>query len=195
MNKYFARPLRVIAAFMALLCLLLCQSCSKDSFDFSSIHAFFFFDNSTHQDATLQSALNPMSPGVFCRITEETEGKTVFFRFESNQGLSSRKKADAQDMQRSRVMGLYNKTGIIVGYGNLSSPAVFYCYDSQCPNCYAETNMLNYKLALNSRGIATCQKCKREYDLNNNGVCSNGKKLIKYRATTTGPLGVLSVSN
>ena len=99
-------------------------------------------------------------------------------------------------MRRTRVLGVYNKTGIIVGYGNLSSPAVFYCYDSQCPNCYAETNMMNYKLEFDSRGIATCPKCKREYDLNNNGLPSTGgKKLIKYRATTTGPLGILSVNN
>lgn len=186
---------KVLYSILSLLLVAL-SSCSKDSFDFSSYHAFFFFDNSTHQDATLQSALNPMSPGVFCRITEETEGKTVYFRFESNQGLSSRQKADAQDMQRSRIIGLYNKTGIIVGYGSLSSPAILYAYDSQCPNCYAENpSQYNYKLSFNSKGVATCPKCKREYDLNNNGLCSNGKKLIKYRATATGPLGVLSINN
>ena len=49
-------------------------------------------------------------------------------------------------MHRTCALGIYNKTVIIVGYGNLSSPAVFYCYDSQCPNCYAETNMVNNKL-------------------------------------------------
>ena len=181
-------------AFLSLL-ILLASSCSKDSFDFSSIHARFFYDNSIHQDATLQSALNPMSPGVFCRIYEGNEGSSLFFYFESNQNMKTKQKATADDLRPTRILGILPKTGIIVGYGNLSYPATLYCYDSQCPNCYAETNMANYKLAIASNGIASCAKCKREYDLNNNGLCANGKKLIKYRATCTGPLGVFSVNN
>lgn len=100
-------------------------------------------------------------------------------------------------MRRTRAIGLYNKTGIIVGYGNLSSPAILYAFDSQCPNCYAETNMLNNKLVFTSNGIVSCSRCKRQYNLNNNGLCINaeGKKLIKYRATCTNPLGILSVNN
>ena len=178
-----------------LLLLLALVSCSKDAFDFSNNRVYFVFDNSIHQDATLQSALNPMSPGVFCRISESSEGATVYFDFESNQGLTSRQKATADDLRRTRILGVYNKTGIIVGYGNLSSPATLYAYDSQCPNCYAETNMANYRLSINSKGMAVCSKCSRQYDLNNNGLCANGKKLMKYRATATGPLGVLSVNN
>lgn len=175
---------------------MLLASCSKESFDFSSMHAQFVYNNSIHQDATLQSALNAMSPGVFCRIYEGYEGGSMYFYFESNQGLSSRQKATADDLRPTRILGILPKTGIIVGYGNLSSPAVLYAYDSQCPNCYAETNMASYKLAMSPSGIATCQKCKREYDLNNNGLsATGGKKLIKYRVTCTGPLGMLSVSN
>ena len=56
--------------------------------------------------------------------------------------------------------------------------------------------MVSYKLNINSKGFATCANCKREYDLNNNGICkTGGKKLIKYRATSTGALGVLSINN
>ena len=177
--------------------LMLLTACSKDSFDFSSMHARFFYDNSIHQDATLQSALNSMSPGVFCRIYEGYEGSSLYFHFESNQGLASKKKATADDLRPTRILGILPSTGVVVGYGNLSSPAMLYCYDSQCPNCYAETNMANYKLAFDSRGMATCASCKREYDLNNNGLVTNGsgKKLIKYRVSTTGPLGVLSINN
>lgn len=186
-------------SFLLALLILLASSCTKDSFDFSSIHAYFVFDNGIHQDATLQSALNPMSPGVFCRVSEGSQGGSIYFNFESNQGLTSRQKANADDIRRTRIIGIYNMTGIIVGYSNLSTPATFCCYDSQCPNCYAETNMADYKLAINSKGIAKCNKCKREYDLNNNGLAINvdtpSKKLIKYRASCTGPLGVLAVNN
>lgn len=170
-------------------------SCSDADFDFSSEHAYFVFDNSIHQDATLQSALNPMSPGVFCRISEQTEGSSIYFRFESNEGLSSRQKANADDIRRTRVIGVYNKTGVIVGYGNLSTPATLYAYDSQCPNCYRETGMASYKLSINSKGFAVCPNCHREYNLNNNGITSEGKKLMKYRVNCTGALGVLSINN
>lgn len=198
MNKDFAKLFRGTAAFLTLLCLPLCQSCSKDSFDFSSLHAFLVFDTAKHAEtAPLQSAMNPLSPGVFCRVSENTDGGKTFFYLESNQGLSTRTPASADDLRLTRAIGLYNRSGVIVGYGNLSSPAVFYCYDSQCPNCYAETNMCNYKLSMSSSGTATCPTCKRQYDLNNNGLCTNadGKKLIKYRAGTTGPTGILSINN
>lgn len=198
MKKIFSYRLRHITAFLTLLCLPFCSSCSKDSFDFSSLHAFFVFDTTKHAETTpLQSAMNSLSPGVFCRVSENADKGKTFFYLENNQGLSTRTPANADDMRLTRAIGIYNKTGVIVGYGNLSSPAVFYCYDSQCPNCYAETNMANYKLTMNSNGIATCPNCKRQYDMNNNGLCSNaeGKKLIKYRATTTGPTGILSINN
>lgn len=178
------------------LLLLFTPSCSKDSFDFSPYHAYFVFDNSIHQNSVLQSAVNPLSPGVFCRIYEVTEGKTVYIYFESNQGGEPKPaKLTADEAKRSRMLGLYNKTGIIVGYGNLSSPDVLYAYDSQCPNCYRETNMMAYKLNMSANGIATCPKCKRKYDLNNNGLCANGRKLDKYRANCTGQLGILSINN
>ena len=183
------------ASLFAGLAVLVLGACSEAKFDYSSQKVRFRFNNAVYQDATLQSALNPMSPGVFCRIYEGMEGLSRYFYFESNQGLTSRKKATAEDTRRTCIIGVYNKTGIIVGYGNLSSPAVLYAYDSQCPNCYAETNMANYRLSINSRGMAVCGNCKREYDLNNNGLTANGRKLIKYRATATGPLGILSVNN
>ena len=192
-----SRRRRLGGGLLVLCGLGLLVSCSADSFDFSSMHAYLVLDNSIHQDATLQSALNPMSPGVFCRISETLEQGTTYFVFESNQGgTPTRKKATADDMRRTRDIGIYNKTGVIVGYGNLSSPATLYAYDSQCPNCYTETNMANFRLTMDTRGIATCAKCRREYDLNNNGLSlSGGKKLIKYRVACTGPLGVLSINN
>lgn len=188
LKKYLRGALATCAA-------LILAGCSNTDFDYSSNRVYFVFDNSIHQDPTLQSALNPMSPGVFCRIYEGSEGGSLYFHFESNQNTSSRQKANADEIRRTRVIGVYNKSGIIVGYGNLSSPAVLYAYDAQCPNCYNETNMANFRLYINSKGIATCPKCKREYDLNNNGLTANGKKLMKYRANATGPLGVLSVNN
>lgn len=185
------------ASLFAGLAVLVLGACSEAKFDYSPQKVYFIFNNAVHQDATLQSALNPMSPGVFCRIYEDMDykAKARYFYFESNQGLTSRKKAIAEDTSRTRIIGVYNKTGIIVGYGNLSSPAPLYAYDSQCPNCYAEKGTTSFKLSIDSKGIATCPTCKRTYDLNNNGITADGDKLMKYRATCTGPLGLLMVVN
>lgn len=167
-------------------------ACDNADFDYSGERCYFIFDNSKHQDATLQSALNPMAPGIFCRIYEGQEGGSLFFYFKNNHGLDSKKKANAEDIRRTRQIGVYNKSGIIVGY---APDGMLYAFDCQCPNCYYDTAMANYKLTVNTAGIATCNSCKREYDLNNNGLCANGRKLIKYRASCSGPLGVLSVVN
>ena len=158
------------------LCALIFAACTDADFEYASERCTFFFNNGVYQDATLQSALNPMSPGVFCNIYEGTESA-------------------GEDARRTFTLGLYNKSGIIVGFSNLSSPATLYIYDSQCPNCYYETQTMSHRLTMDTRGFATCPTCKRQYDLNNRGITSNGKKLLRYRGSTTGPLGVLSVSN
>jgi len=186
---------KVVGLLLAgMLCVVL-SSCGESEFEFSSYHAYFVFDNSVHQDATLSTAMNSLSPGIFVHIT--TAGSS-HFAFENNQGLSSKQVVNAIDERRTTALGIYNESGIIVGFGNLSSPAVFYCYDAQCPNCYAETSLPRYTLSMTTTGLAKCSRCGRSYDMNNGGIVSSGEggnKLIRYRATTSGPLGVLSVVN
>ena len=102
------------------------------------------------------------------------------------------------DMQRTHILGIDNESGIFVGFGLLSDPAVFYAYDGQCPNCYASEGRPRYPLSLENHGKARCSQCKRTYDLNNGGIVTEGeggKKLERYRASTTGPYGILSVNN
>ena len=170
-------------------------SCGESEFEYSNHRAHFTYDNSIHLDATLASAMNPMSPGIFCRISRST---TAYFDFENNQNMSSRVAVNAVEQQRICELGTYNASGIIVGYGTLDSPPTFFAYDAQCPNCYEESNMPRYQLSMASDGTASCRNCKRQYDMNNGGIITNGSqgnKLIRYRASTTGPMGVLSINN
>lgn len=175
-------------------------ACSSDNDTFSKLRLGMYIDNSTHQDATLASAMNSASPGVFCHIGYEASSRS--FVFSSNQGGSSRSRLNAKEME----MGLFSRigmnNGVIVGYGNLSTTDtggyIFYAFDVQCPNCfnYYATPMKSYPLTMTAAGLAVCAHCKRQYNMNTGGNCINdsGKGLIRYRATTTGALGYLVVN-
>lgn len=174
--------------------LMLLTSCGDAEFEFSRYPCNVVFDNTAMRSPVLATSTNPMSPGVFCRIT--LRGK--YFRFENNQGQGEDVVFTAIDAQRTIQAGIYNESGVIVGYGNLNSPATFYAYDSQCPNCYKDTGLPRYMLSMDTSGKASCNSCNREYDLNNGGIVSKGDggdKLIRYRGNTTGPQGVLTVIN
>lgn len=191
----------VLAAAVAAVAATWLASCSKAEEEFSDEPCLFIFDNSVHQDATLATAMSPMSPGVFCHISETNRSGAVTFVFRNNQGLSSEKRANAKDQQQSRRLGRRN--GIIVGYGNgdITNPE-FYAYDAQCPACYSGTGLVDRSLSIDSRGVATCGNCHRTYDLNNGGYIMAGgqadgttNKLTRYHASTTGEFGVLAVTN
>jgi hypothetical protein len=182
-----------------LVALVAFSGCDKSDYEYCTEQCYFVFDNSEHLSSVLQGALNSTSPGTFCRITTRTSNGAKVFHFEDNYGNTDDKYANAKDQRRSCVLGIYNKTGIIVGYGNLGLPATLYAYDSQCPNCYYSTNTPSYCLSMTSAGHAVCSNCKREYDMNNGGIVAKGdagKKLLRYRRVTcTGPQGILSVQN
>lgn len=181
--------------------LLFTVACSGDDYTYSSYHCNLVINNATHLDATLASAMNMMSPGVFCKITYNNSKKAYVFT--NNQGQSTPAPLTAPEIERlgrtSRV-GLNN--GLIVGYGNLSTSKdggyVFYAFDAECPNCF-DFNAIplrSYPLTMTTAGIAECANCKRQYNMNTGGNCINntGKGLTTYRATTSGTNGTLTVN-
>ena len=188
---------------LSLLCLwgvgTLLSSCSADD-EYSPLHLGIYINNATHQDPTLASAMNPASPGVFCLIKYDASKKA--FAFSSNQGLSSESAMTAIEQQQGFSSRIGMNNGLIVGYGNLSTDVsggyTFYAYDAQCPNCfdYNAIPMKSYPLTMNSAGIATCANCKRQYNMNTGGNCTNnsGKDMTRYRCSTTGALGYLVVN-
>lgn len=182
---------------LALLAAVTLTACGDDvSYEYSDYHCGLRIRNDQHQDATLNTAMNSMSPGVFCTITYKYEG-AYYYVFENNQGLSSTKVFNAIDLNLDNQKRIGMNNGLIVGFGNLSSPAEFYAYDAECPNCF-DINALpvrSYKLSVSSSGVATCAHCKLTYNLNTGGNCTNGSgHLNRYRASTTGPSGTLYVN-
>ncbi len=187
----------IIKVLFALLVPMTMLSCGDSEYEYTTHVCYFVFDNSTHQDPTLATAMNASAPGVFCVCTIAYRNGATYFDFKNNQGNSSSQLADAIDQRRTQLLG-YNG-GLIVGYGNLSSPMTFYAFDRECPNCFSPDAlpMKSYPLSISSAGIATCAKCKREYNMNIGGIISSGdkgNKMTRYRGNTTGPYGVLTVN-
>ncbi len=182
-------------------CLSLCaivalSSCNDSQYEYSSYPCYIVVDNSIFLDATLASAMNSLSPGVFCMIQKTMSGGAEQFSFSTNAGLSSTQVFTAKEQRLNLVFGMNN--GVIVGFGNLDYPATFYAYDRECPNCFdSEAVPVRSKpLSMETNGHATCAVCERVYDMNNRGYViegEGGNPLTRYPASTTGPYGVLTV--
>lgn len=183
---------------LLLLSLLLgIMACGDVQNEFTSMHCLVHFDNLAHSNAVLAGAMTPYS-GIYVRITLTFKDGARCFLFENNQGQSSISKLNAKDEKPPQVVG--QNDCIIVGYSMLETPAVFYAFDAECPNCYMSNQMdfRSYRLQMSHFNIASCNACKRKYDLGNGGMIiegENGKKLIRYIANTTGPYGLLSVKS
>ena len=189
--------MRKAVRYLLLLTCALLTACGDTQNEYTIGACHFFFNNSERNDATLASAMNPNAPGIFCMITKVTRNGAAYFDFTNNGGLNSSLPLLRQDTQSTLILGFNN--GIIVGFGALSSPPVFYAYDRECPNCFSPDAIpvRSYPLSMGVNGIASCGMCHRQYDLNNDGFITageNGKRLTRYRANTTGPFGVLTVN-
>ncbi len=181
-------------------------ACDSDSQYDTSHKCYLVIDNNIHLDATLMSCMNPMSPGVFCRVSYGMKNGVPTYFVESNQKNGETKQPikssftlNDVDRQRTKLLGIYNESGVIVGYGNLDNPPVFYAFDAICPNCYEQHATGSFKpMSMNSTGIASCSLCNRTYNLNTGGNIVSGEKgrqLYRYRASSSGPQGVLIVQN
>ncbi len=184
-----------------LLPLLLLAGCSAEE-EFSEWPCRFSYNNEIHGNATLASALDKDSRGVFCLITESTRGGVKYINFQNSSGQKSEPVAETyEEAQAQFILGLNN--GIIVGFQTLNTDSPnggFMAYDQQCPNCVRNENNTvnpNYRIQMSDNGIATCGKCGKKYDLNNGGIILNGNKddtgLEKYVANTLGPFSWVSV--
>ena len=77
----------------------------------------------------------------------------------------------------------FGLAGIIIGRPYFGDGEV-YAYDLGCPQC----DKPSARLSISADGIATCTKCKNQYDLNNSGVAqtSDSRPLYRYRTTLNG---------
>ena len=171
-------------------------ACSNVMDEYCRRPCYVVIDNSLHLDPSLAAAMNPISPGVFCTIKETLQGGAYYYAFATNTGLSSSVIMNAIELKVTRIVGMNN--GVIVGYGNLDNPAIFYAYDLECPNCFDPdaVPVKSKALTIDDKGHASCKVCSRIYDLNNRGYIiqgESGNPLNRYPASTTGPFGNLVI--
>jgi nitrite reductase/ring-hydroxylating ferredoxin subunit len=174
---------------LAVGCLM--SGCSGAEAEYSTWPCRFAFDR---LNPTLATSLNAGSRGVFCLITEQVQKGRKYLLFQNNIGLTSEPEPEtAEEVQAKFILGLNN--GIIVGFQTLITEPYggFVAYDVQCPNCVCNENNTinpNYRVTMDTKGIATCPKCKKTYDMNNGGIITNGGEgdtgLEKYVAITDG---------
>ena len=184
---------------MALSIVFALMACGENiDYEYSNYHCNLAIDNNMHFDATLASAMNAFSPGIFTIIKPLYKNGVDYFYFKNNQGLDSEQPFKAIDQKNKSHLCIGMNRGLIVGFGNLDTPAKFFAYDLQCPNCF-DLNALplrSYELTVNGTGIATCKTCRRSYNLNTGGNIVSGEKgktMTRYRASTTGAYGMLRV--
>ena len=167
-----------------LLGFLFFSSCSTDDFEYENKHqCYFTFDCGIHPGTSLQSCLNPMSPGLFCMVWKQEVGVTRHIQMQ----LYNRQTEDvpittAIETRRSCILGA--KNGLVIGCSTLNNGQL-YAFDRICPNC-EKTGLFKALQWENSGLWLKCPQCGRAYDLNNNGFIvkgESGDKLMRYRAS------------
>lgn len=193
--------MKIFAFLITYILLLIFTSCEAEN-EYSTWPCRFAYDNGVHQDAALSSCMDVNVPGMFCLITESVRGGVKYLNFKTNHNMTSSQTETEAEKRAEYILGLNN--GIIVGFQNAVlddfGNARFVAYDVQCPNCVRQYNNRlspNYGVSMDDKGIATCGKCGRRYDMNNGGILQNGQEgdtgLEKYAASTAGPFGHVSV--
>ncbi len=166
-------------ALLATVSLLLCLACGDDgliSQKFCNLPARFSY-NPVSAVSQLYTSCNSM--GQWCTVIASGQQ----FIFANPEGSTSVNRTAVQNYT-GFSLGL---SGFLVGLPNIpelgSDYPVVTCYDLACRNCHEEAHAAK-RLTLSTGGRATCPRCDRTYDLNNQGLVSQGqpgKSLYRYR--------------
>lgn len=138
----------------------------------------------------LNAALGSM--GEFCTI--RMDGQNFIF---SGLKTSTTRPMTAADTRVHPALGL---AGLIVGLPNMpevgSDVSRVVAFDLACP-CYEDFDFPR-NLQLQAGGYAYCSRCQRTYNLNSEGIVSNGssgRALYRYRITYNAFGNTVSISN
>lgn len=153
--------------------------CEKADNTYCNLPAKFILEN-TYQASALHTACNSM--GEFCTVTFSKDGKEFIFKGSS---VTSNVPLTSIVGYAGFNLGL---SGLIVGLPNIpeigKTDSQVVCFDLACPNCWEDYNFA--KQLVIKEGMATCNSCKRTYDLNSIGIVTKGeagRPLYRYRVS------------
>ena len=175
-----------------LLGFLFFSSCSTDEFEYEKKYpCYFAFDSRMHVSTSLQSCLNPMSPGLFCMVWMQKTGGIRHVQIQLYNGQTE-DVILSTEIENRRPCTLGASNGLVIGCSSLNNGQL-YAFDRICPNC--EKTSLFKTLQWENSGLwLKCPQCERAYDLNNNGFIvkgESGDKLMRYRASYDGAILVV----
>lgn len=163
-------------------------SCTKSDSLYCHIPASLVVDNA-YQAPALHTACTSL--GEFCSVT--MDGQKIYFQGSKETSPINRV---ALSNYSTTILGL---GGLIIGLPALpeigKDVSQVVCFDLNCPNCYEQYEGITKRMTL-SGSTAHCRGCGRTYDLNNQGIVSqggSGRPLFRYRASYVG--NALVVSN
>lgn len=164
-------------------------ACGADDYEYENKYrCSFYFDCSMHQGTDLQNCLNPLSPGLFCMVWQQSVNGIRHIKMQLyNQQVKDVPITTTNETRQPCVLGAGN--GLVIGCSTLSSGQL-YAFDRQCPNCVSTSSSNALEWTTNGLQLR-CPKCQRTYDLNNNGFIVSGEKgnkLMRYRASYSGTI-------
>lgn len=183
---YDSHPMkeRLLAILMLLLGM---ASCTETDSLYCNFPARLVIDNA-YQAPALYTACNSL--GEFCYTT--IDGQKIYFHGSKE---TSAINLVALNNYNSIVLGL---GGLIIGKPSLpeigKSESQVMCFDLNCPNCYEQYGGITKRLLLDG-STARCKGCNRTYDLNSQGIVSqgeSGRPLFRYRVSYVGSALVVS---
>lgn len=164
---------------------VLLSSCGEVIEEYSNEICHVLIWNDKHLNATLASATNSSTPGIFCFITQKSR---VELEITTHTGSTDKITMFEAEARATTKVG--RKGSIIIGYSNCNH-GVFYGFDAECPNCYMKTAG-GSRLRFDGISHVLCDICERRYDLNNRGLITQGDKgepLTRYHASCSDPNG------
>ncbi len=189
MRKTFALPLILLLS-------LLLGACAGEEQYSTKYPCSFIFYTGYHPTSILNGITS--NAGTFVMVTARKEKGVNHVYVDRNDGGADENWAMTTEIENKRVSydNLGANNSLIIGCATTMEPKA---YDGQCPYCLENQTGVNYPLSWTDGGKKVeCAKCGRKYDLNAEGISTDGNRLLQYHVMTgTGYGGatVLRVAN
>ncbi len=172
---------RAIRLATVLAATMLVAACGEEQYTSSYVCNFTFYTG-YHPTSILNGITT--NAGAFAKVSAKKVNGVHHVYVSRNDGGASEDWPMTTEIENKRLPYDYigANNAIIVGCTTTMEAKA---YDGQCPYCLSNQSGLNYPLSWADNGrFVSCAKCSRKYDLNANGISTDGQRLLQYHITT-----------